>query len=268
MRVLADERDTLIAALRWQIEFGADEAIDDIPVDRFAAILPEREVRAEIAARRTPAPAAANPAPPSRAARGSSVAMAGPARTLDELRAQMAAFDGCALKATATHLVFADGNPEAPVMFVGEAPGAEEDRRGLPFVGAAGKLLDLMLAAIGLDRTGVYIGNVLPWRPPGNRQPTAAEISACLPFIQRHIELVQPKVLVLVGGTSAKAMLGTAEGIMRLRGRWTEYASPGLAAPIPALPMFHPAYLLRSPAAKREAWRDLIALKNRLDAVP
>jgi DNA polymerase len=185
-------------------------------------------------------------------------------RTLDELKAALAVFEGCALKDTATNLVFADGNPEARVMFIGEAPGAEEDRQGLPFVGPAGRLLDLMLAAIGLDRESVYITNVLPWRPPGNRQPTSAEITACLPFLERHIELVSPAVVVLLGGTSAKALLGTKEGIMRLRGRWFNLQTAHLPAPIPAMPTYHPAYLLRTPIAKREAWRDLRALERKL----
>jgi len=162
--------------------------------------------------------------------------------------------------------VFADGNPEARLMIVGEAPGGEEDRQGLPFVGPAGRLLDRMLASIGLDRTTAYITNIVYWRPPGNRNPTSAEIVACLPFLERHIELVQPKVLVLAGGVSAKALLNVTEGIMRLRGRWFTYQTPNLARPIPTRAIFHPAYLLRTQAAKREAWRDLIEIKKRLNA--
>ena len=148
---------------------------------------------------------------------------------------------------------------------VGEAPGAEEDRQGLPFVGASGRLLDRMLACIGLDRTSVYITNILPWRPPGNRQPNAAEIAACLPFAERHVALVHPKVLVLAGGTSAKTILGTTEGITRLRGRWIDHTIPGMAAPVPTIAIYHPAYLLRQPAQKRDAWRDLLAIKSRLE---
>jgi DNA polymerase len=178
----------------------------------------------------------------------------------------LAAFEGCALKQTATNLVFADGNPDSGLMLIGEAPGADEDRLGLPFVGVSGRLLDRMLAAIGRDRTGTYITNILPWRPPGNRQPTPAEMAMCLPFVQRHVELVRPRIIVLIGGTSAKTLLGTAEGIMRLRGRWFDYRSPGLARPIPALATFHPAYLLRSPAQKREAWRDFLALKKKIES--
>lgn len=173
-------------------------------------------------------------------------------------------FDGCALKRTATNLVFADGNPEAAVMLIGEAPGADEDRQGKPFVGASGQLLDRMMGAIGLDRSTFYITNVCFWRPPGNRKPTEAELAALMPFVIRHIELVKPKVLVLVGGSSAQGLLGTNDGITRLRGRWFEYHAPGLPAPIPALPLFHPAYLLRQPGLKREAWRDLLKLKSRL----
>ena len=158
-----------------------------------------------------------------------------------------------------------DGNPEARIMIVGEAPGAEEDRTGRPFVGRAGQLLDRMLAAIDLDRTQVQITNVIYWRPPGNRKPTAAETAACLPFVLRHIALARPLVLVLAGGTAASTLLPVTDGITRLRGRWFELAVPGLDEPVPTLPIFHPAFLLRSPARKREAWRDLLALKARLN---
>ncbi|MFM8801618.1 MAG: uracil-DNA glycosylase family protein, partial [Tagaea sp.] len=187
------------------------------------------------------------------------------ARSLDELRAALAAFDGCALKATATNLVFSDGVPGAPVMIVGEAPGADEDRQGKPFVGVSGQLLDRMLGFVGLDRTrNVYIANVIPWRPPANRDPTTAEIAACEPFIRRQIELAQPKVLLFVGNISTKTLLGTTDGIIKMRGKWRDYASPGLAAPIPVLPSFHPAYLLRTPARKADSWKDLLALQAKL----
>jgi DNA polymerase len=186
------------------------------------------------------------------------------AASLDDLRAALSRFDGISLRKTATNLVFADGNPEADVMLVGEAPGADEDRQGKPFVGVSGQLLDRMMAAIGLDRTTFYITNVCFWRPPGNRKPTEAELAAQQPFVLRHIELVKPRALVLVGGSSAQILLGTNEGITRLRGRWFDYRSDGLEQPIPALPLFHPAYLLRQPELKREAWRDLLKLKTRL----
>ncbi|MEK9661651.1 MAG: uracil-DNA glycosylase, partial [Alphaproteobacteria bacterium] len=178
------------------------------------------------------------------------------------------AFDGCALKKTATNLVFGAGVENAAVMFVGEAPGRDEDREGLPFVGASGRLLDEMVRHIGLDReTNFYVSNILPWRPPGNRNPTDAEIAVCLPFIERHIQIVGPKVIVFLGGTAAKTLLGRTEGITRLRGRWYEYVPQSLAAapPIPAMATLHPAYLLRQPAQKRNAWRDLLATAERLD---
>ncbi|HEY4164399.1 MAG TPA: uracil-DNA glycosylase [Dongiaceae bacterium] len=186
------------------------------------------------------------------------------AADLEALRGALARFDGISLRKTATNLVFADGNPQAKVMLVGEAPGADEDRQGLPFVGVSGQLLDRMMAATGLDRTTFYITNVCFWRPPGNRKPTEAELAAQQPFVIRHIELVRPKLLVLVGGSSAQMLLGTTEGITRLRGRWFEYRSDGLERPIPAIPIFHPAYLLRQPELKREAWRDLLKLRARL----
>jgi DNA polymerase len=184
--------------------------------------------------------------------------------TLEELRAAFEAFDGCPLKETAMSFVFADGNPAARLMFVGEAPGAEEDRQGLPFVGPAGRLLDKMLAAIKLDRMGVYITNILPWRPPGNRNPTDAEIGACLPFLERHIALAAPEIIIFVGGTSAKTLLRRKEGIMRLRGKWMTY-EPTSGDPVAARALLHPAYLLRQPAQKRETWNDLLEIRARLD---
>jgi DNA polymerase len=191
--------------------------------------------------------------------------LAAGAETVDELAALIAQFEGCPLKSTATNTVFIDGNPAAPVIIIGEAPGADEDRIGRPFVGRAGQLLDRMLAAISLDRSKVLITNVVYWRPPGNRTPTAAEIASCLPFVFRLIALVRPKVLVLSGGTAAGALLPQGQGITRLRGRWFDLAVPSLDRPVPTLPMFHPSFLLRTPARKREAWRDLLTLRARLD---
>jgi uracil-DNA glycosylase family 4 len=262
--------DAALALLQWQIEMGADEAIGDIAPDRLAA--PPVAKPAPAIAR--PAPAFAQPgvtAPPRSLTESaaepvqSARILAAQATTIEALAAMIAGFDACPLKRTATNTVFADGNPAAPVMIIGEAPGADEDRIGKPFVGRAGQLLDRMLAAIGLDRTGVQITNVIYWRPPGNRKPTAAEIAACLPFVFRHIVLSRPKVLVLAGGTAASTLLDVTDGITRLRGRWFDLAVPGLETPLPTLPMFHPAYLLRTPERKREAWRDLLALKAKLD---
>ncbi len=192
----------------------------------------------------------------------SAAELAAACSTLEELRDAIAGFDGCNLKATARSTVFADGNPQARLMIVGEAPGRDEDEQGLPFVGKSGQLLDRMLAAIGLDRTGVYIANVIPWRPPGNRTPTPAEVSICKPFIDRQIELAAPDLLMLVGGSAAKAMLNTSKGIMSLRGGWTACAIGNRS--IPVMPTLHPAYLLRQPAHKRLAWSDLLAIKARL----
>ena len=184
--------------------------------------------------------------------------------SLDQLVAAVRAFDGCALKRTATNTVIGDGNPEAALMFVGEAPGAEEDRQGLPFVGPAGRLLDRMLASIGLDRSAVYITNMLPWRPPGNRSPTAEELAICQPFLERQIELIAPRILVLVGGIAAKALLNRREGITRLRGQWFPFSTPRMEGTIQATATFHPAYLLRTPSAKREVWRDLLAIEDKM----
>jgi len=196
---------------------------------------------------------------------GRAVALAAGAATVEDLRAALLAFDGCPLKRTATNLVFTDGNPQGAVLFVGEAPGAEEDRQGLPFVGPSGRLLDRMLASIGLDRTRVCISNTVFWRPPGNRTPTTVEMAVCMPFLERLIDLMGPRVLVTLGGPAAKSVLGESAGVSKLRGRWFAYASPRLARPIPATAMFHPAYLLRTPAQKRDAWRDLLMLRRKLD---
>jgi DNA polymerase len=183
------------------------------------------------------------------------------AASLEALRDILARFEGCALKATASRLVFSDGNPQSRLMLVGEAPGYEEDKQGLPFVGRSGRLLDLMLKAIGLDRTKVYIANIVPWRPPGNRTPTPVETQICLPFIQRQIELADPDILITVGQPSTAALVGV-QGIMKNRGRWFVYQTG--KREIRAMPMLHPAYLLRSPIAKRLAWRDLLAIKAAL----
>ena len=260
--------------LEWYREMGVDEAIAERPFDMTApppdkpkpvatppASAPNDRDRPADRQRRRPA-AALLAGTEAAGADARNLALAAP--DLAALKAALEAFEGCALKHTATNLVFSDGNPDADIMVVGEAPGAEEDRQGLPFVGASGRLLDRMLACIGLDRTSAYITNILPWRPPGNRQPNAAEIAACLPFAERHVALMHPKVLVLAGGTSAKTILGTTEGITRLRGRWIDHTMPGMAAPIPTIAIYHPAYLLRQPAQKRDAWRDLLAIKSRL----
>ncbi len=184
------------------------------------------------------------------------------ARSLDDLKAILERFEGCALRTTATRLVFADGHPGARLMLVGEAPGYEEDRQGLPFVGRSGQLLDRMLKSIGLDRTAVYIANVVPWRPPGNRTPTPQETLICLPFIRRQIELADPDVLVCLGGPSMQTLLEVKDGIMKARGRWMTYHNGGRE--IRAMATLHPAYLLRQPLAKRLVWRDFLAIRKSL----
>ncbi|GAA0604766.1 hypothetical protein GCM10009416_47980 [Craurococcus roseus] len=276
------DRAALLAALRLQMEWGADEALAEAPLDRTAladALAPAGAPFPPAAAARPPAaatplarpavpgsgglliPAAAPPAV-SRAAE-----LAAAANSLDALREAMAGFEGSPLRETATNLVFADGVPHSGLMLIGEAPGADEDRLGKPFVGVSGRLLDRMLASVGLGRErDFYVTNILPFRPPGNRTPTDAEIALFLPFVLRHVELASPRVLVLLGGTAAKALLRSREGITRLRGRWHEVAPRGEgAAPWPALATLHPAYLLRNPAAKKDAWHDLLLLRRRLD---
>jgi uracil-DNA glycosylase family 4 len=266
-----DKGETAFTFLRWYVEMGADEAIGSEPVDRFTPPRISEAPPVIAPAARPPMPRAVATSPPAALtealgeAAQSARRLAARADSVGALAAVIAGFDGCALKRTATNTVFADGNPTGPVMIIGEGPGADEDRIGRPFVGRAGQLLDRMLAAIGLDRSSVLITNVVYWRPPGNRTPTAAEIASCLPFVLRHIALVQPKVLVLAGGTAAGALLPQSQGITRLRGRWFDLAVPGLDRPVPTLPMFHPSFLLRTPERKREAWRDLLSLRARLD---
>jgi uracil-DNA glycosylase family 4 len=283
-------RTDLAELLAFYASAGVDEALEEQPVNRFADAAPKQadHAPAELV---NPHPAAAAPRSTSvsraeaseqaktmPAARVSTATvpdeaqaalarqLAMTATTLEELRQHMAAFEGCNLKATAKNLVFADGNPEAAIMLVGEAPGRDEDIEGLPFVGRSGRLLDRMLAAIGLDRGSAYIANVIPWRPPGNRTPTPHETEICRPFIERQIELVNPKVLVNLGGPSAKTLLNTSEGILRLRGNWRVHTTmSGIA--IPAMPTLHPAYLLRTPSHKKLAWRDLLEVKAKLQAL-
>jgi len=281
----AEDSGDFAAILAFWRDAGVDEAIEDDSVDRYAAsaaataarpvLQPEAAPRGEAAPAATTPPrrAAETPAMPpvaipleSPAAIEDARAAANAANTLEELQAAIAAFEGCALKRTAKNTVFSDGNPDTRVMVIGEAPGADEDRLGKPFVGVSGQLLDRMLASIGLDRqTGFYITNILPWRPPGNRTPTSGEIATCLPFIERHITLVDPKMIILAGGVAAKTIFQTSEGIMKLRGRWFDYHPAMLKAAVPTMAIFHPAYLLRSPAQKREAWRDLLAIQQKLD---
>ena len=275
-----DIRIDLRDLLAFYAEAGADEPLNEEPVDRFAQSAapamakepaqppaPPEEGRqlppAAPPVQTAPRPPAQPLAVPDQAQAAAARELARGAATLEELRAALASFEGCNLKFTAKSLVFADGNPEADLMLVGEAPGRDEDIQGLPFVGRSGQLLDRMLAAIGLDRNAAYIANVIPWRPPGNRTPTPHETEICRPFIERQIELVNPKVLVNLGGPSAKTLLNTTEGILRLRGNWRQHVTAS-GTVIPAMPTLHPAYLLRTPAHKRLAWRDLVEVKMKL----
>ncbi len=270
----ANETHILKSALEWYIDNDVDSVLEDEAINRFKlveapALLP------------SPAPAAtieipqASPPLGASEARVEAVKLAQQATTLEELQQVIADFDGIALKKTATNLVFSDGNPKADIMLIGEAPGADEDRQGTPFVGASGQLLDRILACIDLDRhaeemsKSIYISNILNWRPPGNRNPAPGEIEASLPFIERHIQLAQPKLLILCGGVAAKTILGRSEGVSRLRKTWHNYTpqTPEFAegaTPIPAIATYHPAYLLRTPIQKRAVWMDMLSVKAKL----
>ena len=284
---------TKLDTLAWLVEAGADEAIGEQPVDRFAKKTPlpsplEGEAgaaqRVGAETRRVGGITQTSPSPPTRSSPlamntlplkgggkeegdsiGTAQELARSATNLAELKAALEGFEGCALKKSATHTVFADGNPASRIMFIGEAPGRDEDRIGLPFVGRAGKLLDKMLAAIHLDRSNAYITNVLNWRPPDNRDPSPEEAAMCLPFLRRHIELVNPGIIVLLGAVAARHVMGFSEGIMKLRGRWLEYRVGDHMVPV--MPTLHPAYLLRQPAHKKLAWRDLQAAEQKIKSL-
>jgi DNA polymerase len=262
---LADPR-ALESLLAFWADAGVDAAYAEAPVDRLSegALRLQAPARTQSANTRPVAPPAALTLTSASAAADARALAAG-ARDLAELEAAIAAFDGCALKfAGCARSVFARGRPDAPVMVIGEGPGADEDAQGLPFVGRAGRLLDKMLAAAGLsDR--VFITNTVFWRPPGNRTPSPEEQAVCAPFLDRAIQLVRPRFLVLAGAASAKAMLKRPEGILSLRGRWFDWMSEDGALQIPALPTLHPAFLLRQPGAKKKAWTDFLALSAKLD---
>jgi len=273
----AMSRSDALALLRWSIDMGADEATGPVAVDRFAEaerassapprVAPPAPITTALPPLR--APAAAPPLPQLGSSAGDAVALAAACSSFAEIAAALANFDACPLKRTATNLVYVDGNPEARLLFIGEAPGREEDLTGRPFVGRSGQLLDKMLAAIGLARSAaepwrsVLITNLIFWRPPGNRKPTEAETLMCLPFVRRTIELARPRAIVCLGATPAQRLSGTTEGILALRGKWRQHRVQD-GSSIPLLPTLHPAYLLRQPAQKRLAWRDFLTLSASL----
>jgi DNA polymerase len=256
----------MVSVLEWYRAAGVDLALGEEPVDRFNQRPPARVAPSPAAPKIAGEAPAAAPSAPALALGGDPAearALAARAQNLVELEEILRAYDGCGLKLRATQLVFADGNPRADVMVIGEAPGAEEDRQGRPFVGRAGQLLDKMLGAIGLDRTKVYIANTVPWRPPGNRVPTPEELALCLPFLQRQVELVAPRIVLTLGGPAMQTVFSTTSGIIKMRGKWSPVTIGGHQ--VEAIATLHPAYLLRNPAAKQQAWRDLLSLKVKMD---
>ncbi|ODT69530.1 MAG: uracil-DNA glycosylase [Pelagibacterium sp. SCN 63-23] len=261
----------LLSVLDWYRAAGVDLAIGEEAVDRFAqrqaatSAAPRAMPNAAAAAAPPPAPAPAPTVGPIGGDPSQARQLAASAQSLPDLRQILDSYDGCGLKFRATQLVFADGNPEARIMLIGEAPGAEEDRQGKPFVGRSGQLLDRMLAAIGLDRDSVYIVNTVPWRPPGNRTPTPEEMELCLPFLHRQVELVSPRLVMTLGGPAMQTVFKTNAGIIKMRGKW-QNVSIG-AHGVDAMPTLHPAYLLRNPAAKQQAWRDLLSLRMKMEAM-
>lgn len=273
------EQAAYFAALQWHLDQGIDEILADEPGQQMTR-LPDNRMTGPTEA--PPAPASPSDHPVIRspdhpiqgtpALREEAIKCARAAGSLEELQAALAGFEGLAVRRTATNMVFCDGNPQAPVMLIGEAPGADEDRLGRPFVGVSGQLLDKILKCIDIDRgatdpeKAIYISNILNWRPPGNRTPTPQEVEISLPFIERHITLVKPKLLILCGGVSAKALLHTEDSISRLRGRWHDFRprTPGIEMqPIPALCTYHPSYLLRTPSQKKAVWGDMLTLMQK-----
>lgn len=272
--------------LQWYLDAGVDEAVGETPIDRYGLAAKAELERArkaeevlkashdEMDEKRERSGAkrdAAGPTPvrPSSEASDdqvkSAVELAQGAKSVEALRAALDGFDGCPLKKTATNLVFGDGNPEAKIVFIGEAPGADEDRQGVPFVGESGKLLDKMLGSIGLDRSNVFISNTVYWRPPGNRTPNAGEIAVCLPFVERLIELIDPQVVITVGGAATHSLLAQQGSVSKLVGRWFTFETPRMSHPIAASAIYHPSYLLSSPAMKRQTWQNLLEIRRKLD---
>ena len=281
--IINSKRSKLLAALKWQIDIGVDESIGNRPFNRFNQIVPNKKEPKNIDITTNTNQGSQSPVVPQQNTDNLSKqlmtkedinttanSLANDSLDLINLKNNLAAFDGCSLKKTATNLVFGQGQENANVMLIGEAPGRHEDRQGTPFIGPSGQLLDEMLSYIGLNREkNIYLTNIIPWRPPGNRQPTDAEIISCLPFLCQHIALVKPRILVFLGGTSAKTLLESNEGITKLRGKWYDYKSSYLKKTgiqsIPAIATLHPAYLLRQPAQKRSAWKDLLSIRERLN---
>ncbi|MGB3338787.1 MAG: uracil-DNA glycosylase [Devosia sp.] len=254
--------DEMLAVLDWYRAAGVDVAVGEEPVDRFAQRPPQRVTLPPVAASAQSSERPVETAPGMGGDPSEARGLAASAQSLDELQAILGSYDGCGLKLRATQLVFADGNPEAEIMLIGEAPGAEEDRQGKPFVGKSGQLLDRMLGAIGLDRTKVYIANTVPWRPPGNRTPTPEEMALCLPFLHRQVELIAPKLVLTLGGPAMQTVFSTTNGIIKMRGKWSSVTIGNHVTD--AIPTLHPAYLLRNPAAKQQAWRDMLSLKLKM----
>lgn len=269
----------LTAALQWHIDAGCDECIDDAPINRFELIdvAPTMAAPQQTQAQPTVTSSASGSPGVSRGTKvdprdvdnnqqvRSAMMLSAQAKSIDELRQALDSFEGCILKKTATNLVLSDGPENAKLMLVGEAPGAEEDRQGLPFVGPSGQLMNAVLGSVGIAREEVMFSNTVFWRPPGNRTPTAQEAAVCKPFIERLIEIVDPKILICVGAPSAHTLLGETQGISRLRGKWFSFQTPNLSHPIDAIALFHPAYLLRTPIKKRDVWNDIRMIKRKLD---
>ena len=253
--------------LRWYSDAGVDETICDLPQNRFNEVALKKETVLQHSLTNTAPPMVQQGPAAAETLLHDACEIAAAANSVEELNNALLNYGGCPLKKTATNLVFGDGSPKAKIVLIGEGPGAEEDRSGLPFVGPSGQLLDKMLASIGLNRDKVFLSNIVFWRPPGNRTPTSQETNLCMPFVERLMELIDPEILVVLGGSAAKSMLAETSGVSRLRGKWYNYSTPNLSRPVQATVMFPPGYLLNSPVHKREAWQDLLMIRNKLESL-
>jgi len=258
---------SMVDVLRWYLDSGVEETICDVPQNRFNKPVLKEVTVAQNSIAKTASTAIQQFPAEAEALLQHACEIAAAASSIEELNDALLNYGGCPLKKTATNLVFGDGTPKAKIVLIGEGPGAEEDRSGQPFIGPSGQLLDKMLASIGLDRDKVFLSNIVFWRPPGNRTPTSQEINLCMPFVERLMELIDPEILVVLGGSAAKSMLAETSGVSRLRGKWYNYSTPNLSRPVHATVMFPPGYLLNSPIHKREAWQDLLMIRNKLESL-
>ncbi|MBH88699.1 MAG: uracil-DNA glycosylase [Magnetovibrio sp.] len=261
------DKHTTAEILRWYLYSGVDETIGEVPQNRFINVNLKEDTPTKKEQINNSSKIISQGSVMTETSLQEACKIAAAAKSVEELKNTLLNYAGCSLRKTATNLVFGDGNPKANIVLLGESPGAEEDRSGLPFVGPGGQLLDKMLASIGLDRNKVFLSNTVFWRPPGSRTPTAQETGICIPFVERLLELIDPEILIILGGAAAKSLLAKTAAVSRLRGKWYTYSTPMLSRPIQATVVFHPDYLLSSPVHKRNTWQDLLMIREKLKSI-